>query len=198
MQRGQAKVGDEKNPRPKLIRNIFGGSVGGPVVKDRAFFFYSYEGRRDAAEQSILQTVPTDTLRQGIVRYRNTSGTIVTLTQADILRLYPSTGGVNEAGLAILRGAPLPNTTEVGDGLNISGFRFNAPISTKLGAHIARSTSNSATGMRSSYAAITRTTCTERRRNSPPRRLQICGFTRRASSPDTTGRSAPIWSTTRA
>ena len=136
--RGEAKVGDEKNPRPKLIRNIFGGSVGGPIVKDRAFFFYSYEGRRDAAEQSILQFVPTETLREGIVRYRNTSGNIVTLTQADILRLYPATGGVNNAGLAILRGAPLPNTTEVGDGLNISGFRFNAPISTKLGAHIAR------------------------------------------------------------
>jgi hypothetical protein len=138
VQRGQAEVGDEKNPRPKLIRNIFGGSVGGPIVKDRAFFFYSYEGRRDAAEQSILQTVPTETLRQGIVRYRNTSGNIVTLAPADIARLYPATGGVNEAGLAILRGAPLPNTTEVGDGLNISGFRFNAPISTKLGAHIAR------------------------------------------------------------
>src|SRR5262245_4754910 len=138
VRRGQAKVGDEKNPRPKLIRNIFGGSVGGPIVKDRAFFFYSYEGRRDAAEQSILQTVPTETLRQGIVRYRNTSGNVVTLAPADIARLYPGTGGVNEAGLAILRGAPLPNTTEVGDGLNISGFRFNAPISTELGAHIAR------------------------------------------------------------
>ncbi len=136
--RGQAKVGDERNPRPKLIRNIFGGSVGGPIVKDRAFFFYSYEGRRDAAEQSILQTVPTETLRQGIVRYLNTSGNVVTLTPADILRLYPGTGGVNDAGLAILQGAPLPNTTEVGDGLNISGFRFNAPISTRLGAHIAR------------------------------------------------------------
>lgn len=136
--RGQAKVGDERNPRPKLIRNIFGGSIGGPIVKDRAFFFYSFEGRRDAAEQSILQTVPTETLRQGTVRYLNTSGNVVTLTPADILRLYPATGGVNQAGLAILQGAPLPNTTEVGDGLNISGYRFNAPISTKLGAHIAR------------------------------------------------------------
>src|SRR5215813_1435742 len=138
VQRGLAQVGDEKNPRPKLIRNIFGGSVGGPIVKDRAFFFYSYEGRRDAAEQSILQLVPTETLRQGIVRYQNTLGGVTTLTPADILRLYPATGGVNEAGLAILRGAPLPNTNEVGDGLNIGGYRFNAPISTKLGAHIAK------------------------------------------------------------
>jgi hypothetical protein len=136
--RGDALVGDEKNPRPKLIRNIFGGSIGGPIKKDRAFFFYSYEGRRDAAEQSVLQTVPTETLRQGIVRYLNTSGGITTLTQSDLARIYSGTGGVNQAGLAILNTAPLPNTTEIGDGLNIAGYRFNAPISTKLGAHIAK------------------------------------------------------------
>jgi hypothetical protein len=138
VQQGLAQAGDEKNPRPKLIRNIFGGSIGGPIVKDRAFFFYSYEGRRDAAEQSILQTVPTASLRQGIVKYQNTSGGVTTLSQADILRLYPATGGVNPAGLAILQSAPMPNTNEIGDGLNIAGYRFNAPISTKLGAQIAR------------------------------------------------------------
>ena len=136
--RGQAQAGDEKNKRPKLIRNIFGGSVGGPIVKDRAFFFYSYEGRRDAAEQSIVQTVPTETLRQGIVRYRNTAGNITALAPADLLRIFPATGGVNQAGLTILQGAPLPNSTELGDGLNIAAYRFNAPISSSLGAHIAR------------------------------------------------------------
>lgn len=135
---GRAKAGDPVAPRPKLIRNVFGGSLGGPIVKDRAFFFYSYEGRRDAAEQAVLQTVPTETLRQGIVRYLNTAGGATTLQPEDLARLYPGTGGVNSAGLAILRMAPLPNTTETGDALNTAGFRFNAPISTELGAHIAR------------------------------------------------------------
>src|SRR6516162_10062346 len=34
----------ECNTPPKLIRNIFGGSVGGPIKKDRLFMFLNYEG----------------------------------------------------------------------------------------------------------------------------------------------------------
>ncbi|HEV2802964.1 MAG TPA: TonB-dependent receptor [Pyrinomonadaceae bacterium] len=136
---GTARVGEERLPRPKLLRNIFGGSLGGPILKDRFFFFYSYEGRRDASEQSVLRLVPSATLRQGIVRYRNVDGGITTLTPADIANLYPATEGVNPAGLAILQTAPLPNDFSVGDnGLNVAGFRFNAPISTKLDSHVAR------------------------------------------------------------
>ncbi|MGH9752674.1 MAG: carboxypeptidase regulatory-like domain-containing protein [Blastocatellia bacterium] len=125
-------------PRSELIRNVFGGSLGGPVIKDRFFFFFNYEGRRDASETSVLRNVPTETLRNGIVRYRNTDGGITTLTPADIARIYPATGGVGQAGLDILKTAPLPNDFSIGDGLNRAGFRFNAPISTRLNTNIAR------------------------------------------------------------
>jgi len=135
---GIARAGDEKVPRPKLIRNIFGGSLGGPIMKDRLFFFYNYEGRRDAAEVSVLRTVPTATLRQGIVQFRNVSGGVTVLTPAQIAQLYPATGGVNPAGLALLQTAPLPNTFATGDGLNTGGFRFNSPVSTSLNTHIAK------------------------------------------------------------
>jgi hypothetical protein len=40
-------------PRAKLIRNTYGGALGGPIIKDRFFFFYSYEGRKDISETQV-------------------------------------------------------------------------------------------------------------------------------------------------
>src|SRR5207247_5132211 len=43
---GTAKVGDLRNPRPKLLRNSFGAALGGPITQDELFLFYSFEGCR--------------------------------------------------------------------------------------------------------------------------------------------------------
>ena len=53
----------------KVIRNTFGGSLGGPIKKDRLFFFGTYEGQRLAENQQVQRNVPSANLRDGVVYY---------------------------------------------------------------------------------------------------------------------------------
>ena len=46
-------------PRAALIRNQFGGNLGGPILANKAFFFFEYNGRRDNQGIGVQQTVPT-------------------------------------------------------------------------------------------------------------------------------------------
>src|SRR5262249_4571837 len=76
-------------PRLKLDRNVFGASAGGPIKKNRAFFFLNYEGRRDKSESSVLRTVPNDTFRQGTFTYIRKDASIGTLSPSDIKAIDP-------------------------------------------------------------------------------------------------------------
>ncbi|MEP6917820.1 MAG: TonB-dependent receptor, partial [Acidobacteriota bacterium] len=51
--------------KPDFKQNQFGGTVGGPVFKDRTFFFGDYQGHRETQGQTFLSTVPTLAMRQG-------------------------------------------------------------------------------------------------------------------------------------
>lgn len=53
--------------KPPLDRNQFGGVLGGPIVKNRAFFFFDYEGFRQTRKQVTPTTIPTPLQRQGIL-----------------------------------------------------------------------------------------------------------------------------------
>jgi hypothetical protein len=59
----------QPNKPNQLNRNIFGGSIGGPILKNRLFLFLNYEGYRDAESVSALRTVPTAAMRDGVIQY---------------------------------------------------------------------------------------------------------------------------------
>jgi hypothetical protein len=128
----------EKNQALKLIRNIFGGTIGGPIKKDRAFFFLNYEGRRDSQADSEVRTVPTLTLRQGIVRYQDVNGGVTALTPAQLAQMDPLGIGPNPVMMNFFQTYPTPNDPGVGDGLNYSGFRFAAPVRNRFNTYFAR------------------------------------------------------------
>ena len=48
-----------------ILRNTFGGTVGGPIKKDRAFFFIAYEGQRTSDAVQTTREVPTQSLSEG-------------------------------------------------------------------------------------------------------------------------------------
>ena len=131
----------EKNQAPKLLRNIFGGALGGPLKHDRAFFFLNYEGQRDRQEDSVVRVVPTATLRQGMVRYPispDEGGGVQTLIPDDLTAMDPLGLGPNPVALQFFQSYPLPNDSSVGDGLNFSGYRFPGPVQRRFDRYIAR------------------------------------------------------------
>jgi hypothetical protein len=58
---------NNKNNRakPDFKQNQFGGTLGGPVLHDKTFFFGSYQGHRESQGQTFLSTVPSDAMRRG-------------------------------------------------------------------------------------------------------------------------------------
>lgn len=174
-------------PRPKLLRNVFGAAVGGPVVKDRFFFFFSYEGRRDASQVPVLRTVPSDDLRNGFLNYRNRAGQVVTLTPGQVAALDPLRIGPNQAVLATFNQFPRANDATVGDRLNYSGFRFNSPVSVRFNTYNARFDYNLSSAHTLFGAAACRTTAAPTSNSFPT--------SRRASRASTTAKD--LWSATR-
>jgi hypothetical protein len=52
--------------KPRFRRHQFGGVIGGPVVRNRTFFFADFQGQRQDVARTVISTVPTMLQRQGI------------------------------------------------------------------------------------------------------------------------------------
>ncbi|MGH9257985.1 MAG: carboxypeptidase-like regulatory domain-containing protein, partial [Vicinamibacterales bacterium] len=116
-------------PVPELSRNQFGGSVGGPLVRNRLFFFGYYEGYRLRTQATQNNVIPAhDDFVQGVFRYAASDGQmravnvlalaglpIDAVVRRDILSRVPSAANVNNFDVG--------NSAE-GRRLNTAGYRF--------------------------------------------------------------------------
>ncbi|HET8675833.1 MAG TPA: carboxypeptidase regulatory-like domain-containing protein, partial [Blastocatellia bacterium] len=112
-------------PKPPLIDNRYGFSVGGPIWKEKLFFFTNYEGRKVPGTLAVTRVVPTQSFRDGFLKFRDASGNVITINPQTF---DPRNLGANPQILAYLRTLPLPNSLSgFGDGLNTGGFTTNIP-----------------------------------------------------------------------
>ncbi|PYU73536.1 MAG: hypothetical protein DMG52_14580 [Acidobacteria bacterium] len=152
------------NTPPKLIRNIFGASLGGPIKKGRLYLFMNFEATRRAEATSVTDAVPSAAMKDGVIQYSCFDATLcpggtisvpnfVTPTQTDTFTIAPGNNaltpaqitnmdplhiGPSQAVLQYLNTWPKSNCNNAGDGLNYTCFNFSGPISAKENIYISK------------------------------------------------------------
>ena len=137
----------EPNIPQHYVQNTFGGSVGGPIKKDKLFFFVNYEGQRHAIDEIAVRTLPTQQFYNGELGYQDGSGNTNWLSAADVTALDSDCStnvpcGPNPNVLAYynpLATAGFYGTAPiVGDGINSAGYIFASPAPKTFNTGIAK------------------------------------------------------------
>jgi hypothetical protein len=139
--------------KDQFVQHIFGGSVGGPIMKNKLFFFTNLQLLRAYDTALVARTVYTAQARTGLFRYvvgraNSPAGTSTAAIDGNGNALLPAcTGtpptnapcissyniatqapsGLDPALGAIFNAMPAPNNFTIGDGLNTAGFNFASP-----------------------------------------------------------------------
>lgn len=118
----------------ELKDNRYGFRVGGPLRRNRSFFFVNHEARNFSRPFDVMRIVPTETLRRGIVRFRDNAGSVVSYDLAtstlcgsgNNARCDPRRLGISPSVSALWSLLPSGNDPASGDGLNTIGWRSTA------------------------------------------------------------------------
>ena len=103
---------------PEYRRNQFGGTMGGPIARDRTFFFADYQGQRQNIARTVTSTVPTLLQRQGIFT-EAIAGRVPVIydpatTSGSTRTPFPNntipSGRIDAVALALLQRYPVPTS----------------------------------------------------------------------------------------
>src|SRR5204863_3552163 len=124
-----------KVAKPDISDKRYGGRWGGALKKDRTFLFANYEARDFDQVGQTSRTVPTDSLKAGILRFRDGANNIITY-DLKTSRQCGATGdqacdprglGISPSTKAQLALMPASNLNSGGDGLNTLSYLANIP-----------------------------------------------------------------------
>jgi hypothetical protein len=110
------------SPQNPYVRNQFGASVGGPLIKDRTFYFLNAEFQRFVTNVTDNITVPTAAFRSGVYTYVGSTGTqAVDLTNVANANNYTGLGQDGFVANSVYNAFPLP---QVNNSDGVSGLYF--------------------------------------------------------------------------